>query len=303
MTLNTPRLVLRLAKRRATRVFQAKVDLQDIPRGLGRALDQTLQLMPLDSDLLMAQGEARTRRLNRQLAWSLAFVAGAVNAGGYLAVDYYTSHVSGSVSRAADELALGDTPAGLTALAIVACFGLGAFFAGLLMSLAKRHRFRSQYALSLMVEAILLVVFGFSGYQLHQQQHFYLPVTVILLSFMMGMHNSVVTTISNAEVRTTHMTGIVTDLGVELSRLFYINVGPKTKAKRVVANVHKLKLHALILVAFFAGGLAGALGFKHVGFKLTVPLAAFLVVLAWRPILHDLRVRWRLMKRNLETPH
>lgn len=298
MPFRIPRHMFRLARRQANRALQAKVDLKDIPRGLGRALDNTLDLIPLDSDLLMAQGEARTRKLNRQLAWSLAFVAGAVNAGGYLAVDYYTSHVSGSVSRAADEFALGDSPAAFTALAIVGCFGLGAFVAGLLMSFAKRRRFRSQYALSLMLEAVLMMIFGFSGYRLHEQQHFYLPLTVILLSFMMGMHNSVVTTISNAEVRTTHMTGIITDLGVELSRLFYWNLGSNHKSRRIVANKHKLKLHGLILVSFFGGGLVGALSFKHIGFKMTVPLAAFLVVLAWRPIFHDLRVRWRLMHRH-----
>lgn len=298
MPIRIPARMFRLARRQANRALQAKVELSDIPRGLGRALDTTLDLIPLDSDLLMAQGESRSRRLNRQLAWSLAFVAGAVNAGGYLAVDYYTSHVSGSVSRAADEFALGDHTAGFTAVAIVACFLMGAFTAGMLMNFAKRRRFRSQYALSLMFEALLMLFFGFSGYRLHDQLHFYLPATVILLSFMMGMHNSVVTTISNAEVRTTHMTGIVTDLGVELSRLLYWNLSPSRRSRRIVANKHKLKLHGLILISFFGGGLVGALSFKHIGFKMTVPLALFLVVLAWRPILYDLRVRWRLMQRH-----
>jgi uncharacterized membrane protein YoaK (UPF0700 family) len=151
-----------------------------------------------------------------------------------------------------------------------------------------------------MIEAGLLLVFGFTGSQLNQRVEFYLPVTVILLSYIMGMHNAVVTTISSAEVRTTHMTGIVTDIGTELSRLVYRNRSVRKGVDPVLANRDRLKLHGLILVAFFAGGLAGAIGFKHVGFKMTIIYAVFLFVLAWRPIVRDLRARWRLQRQG---PH
>jgi len=115
----------------------------------------------------------------------------------------------------------------------------------------------------------------------------------------MGMHNSVVTTISSAEVRTTHMTGVVTDLGIELGRALYFDVTRNRRMERVKANWDKLKLHSLILVSFFGGGVAGAIGFKKVGFKVTLFLAAFLAFLAIRPIFYDLRVRWRLLRQPL----
>jgi len=301
MNPSPPRRLLRLARRKTTRLLQTQVELGDLQRGLEntieKTIDHTLDLMPLDSRLLMRHGN-RSQRLNRQLAWSLAFVAGAVNAGGFLAVQTYTSHVSGAVSRAADELTMGNRVLGLAALSIVACFAAGAFCASLLISFGRRHRFRSHYALSLVIEAALLMVFGFMGYRLQYMQRFLLPVTVVLLAFIMGMHNSVVTTISAAEVRTTHMTGIVTDIGLELGRLFYFNRDRNHKVKVILANRNKLKLHGLILVAFFGGGLVGALSFKHIGFKMTVPLAAFLFFLALRPIMHDLRVRTRLLRQS-----
>lgn len=305
MNPSPPRRLLRFARRKTIRLLETQVELGDIPRGIGqtieKTIDHTLDLMPLDSRLLMKHGN-RSQRVNRQLAWSLAFVAGAVNAGGFLAVHRYTSHVSGAVSMAADELTLGSKVAGLAALSIVACFAAGAFCASMLISFGRRHRFRSHYALSLVIEATLLMVFGMMGYQLQHVQHFYLPVTVVLLAFIMGMHNSVVTTISAAEVRTTHMTGIVTDIGLELGRLLYFNRDRNRKMKVILANRNKLKLHGLILVSFFGGGLVGALSFKHIGFKMTVPLAAFLFFLALRPIMHDLRVRTRLLRQpgNLE---
>jgi len=296
--LETPRGMARIVRRRATRLLQTDVGFAGLQRGLERTMDNTLDLMPLHADLLVKQGAERTKYLNRQLAWSLAFVAGAVNAGGFLAVQSYTSHVTGAVSRMADELALGHQALAMAALGIVLFFLLGAFCSGLLINLGRRHRFQAQYALSLMLEGGLLLTFGLMGYRLNELHRSFVPITVALLSFIMGMHNSVVTTISNAEVRTTHLTGIVTDLGLELSRLFYFNVEEDGRNARVMANRDRLKLHGLILASFFGGGIVGALGFKYVGFKMTVFLAAFLFLLAWRPVLRDLRVRFRLIRHS-----
>lgn len=294
--LETPKGIARIMHRRATKFLRTDVSLAELQRGLGRTLDNTLDLMPLDADLLVKRGAGRTKYLNRQLAWSLAFVAGAVNAGGFLAVQSYTSHVTGAVSRMADELALGHKTLAMAAFGILVFFLLGSFCSGLLISLGQRRRFQAHYALSLMLEGGLLLVFGLMGSRLQQVSHLFVPATVALLSFIMGMHNSVVTNISNAEVRTTHLTGVVTDLGLELSRLFYFNVGEDERTGRVMGNWDKLKLHGLILAAFFGGGLAGALGFKHIGFKVTIFLAAFLFLLAWRPVLRDLRVRFRVIR-------
>lgn len=301
MPLREPVRLLHLAGRHTFRLFKRVVEVQFIQKGLentlGKTIDTTLELMPLDGRLLMHH-KNRSQRLNRQLAWSLAFVAGAVNAGGFLAVHAYTSHVSGSVSKAADALTLGNQDVALAALSSVACFAAGAFFSSLLISFGRRHRFRSHYALSLALEAGLLLVFGFMGSQLQGMHRFALPVTIVLLAFIMGMHNSVVTTISSAEVRTTHMTGIVTDIGLELGKLLYYNRDRNPKAKVILANRDRLFLHSLILAAFFGGGIVGALSFKHIGFKMTVPLAAFLFFLALRPIWYDVKVRLRLMRQN-----
>ncbi len=296
--LETPRGIARIIRRRATEVIQTPVGVPDLQRGLGRATRSVLKAMPVDPHLLVKQGEDRDRHLNRQLAWSLAFVAGAVNAGGFLAVKTYTSHVTGVVSRVADEIILGDMAMATMAAGVVACFFAGAFCAGLLINLGRRHRFRSHYAFSLMVEAALLLVFGLMGAHLHTIERFFVPATVALLSFVMGMHNSIVTNLSNAEVRTTHLTGIVTDMGLETSRLLYFNVDEQSRSGPILGNRKKLKLHALILASFFVGGLAGAAGFKHVGYKMTVFLAAFLILLAWRPVFQDLRIRFRWIRQQ-----
>lgn len=114
----------------------------------------------------------------------------------------------------------------------------------------------------------------------------------MLLCFIMGLQNAMITKLSGAEIRTTHMTGIVTDISIELGKLFYWNCSKDdTSAAFVRANRTKLKVHGTMLSMFFAGGVTGAMGFKHVGYASTVPLSGVLITLAIVPLVDDLRAR------------
>ncbi len=236
-------------------------------------------------------------RLTR-LAWILAGIAGAVNAGGFMAVQAYTSHVTGSLSRAADDLALGRWNPALAALSVVLAFFLGALTSGSMVAYAQRRRIHGHYAASLALEAALLTLFGLGGPRLAGSALMGVPDTILLLSFIMGMHNALVTQVSHAVVRTTHMTGIVTDLGLELSRLFYRNRSRDPRLQPVLADRAKLRLHALLLLSFFGGGVAGALAFNSASYPAALPLAALMLALSARPLWRDLRVRWRLWQRR-----
>jgi uncharacterized membrane protein YoaK (UPF0700 family) len=146
-----------------------------------------------------------------------------------------------------------------------------------------------------MLEAALLLCFGLVGSHLALRDTLFVPATVVLLCFIMGLQNAMITKLSGAEIRTTHMTGIVTDIGIELGKLFYWNASNDDPAsKPVLANRERLKVHSGMLASFFAGGVTGALGFKHVGYASTIPLAGVLMALAIIPLLDDLRERpWR----------
>ncbi|WP_179402127.1 YoaK family protein [Burkholderia guangdongensis] len=233
-------------------------------------------------------GKHRSETSNRQLGFSLAFVAGATNAGGFLAVRQYTSHMSGIVSAIADQTALGDVRLVSASIGSLASFLVGAGCSAVLVNWGRRRSLQSQYVLPLLVEAALLLLFGLLGSHLALWEAFFVPVTVILLCFIMGLQNAMITKLSGAEIRTTHMTGIVTDLGIELGKLFYwnrSNVGADAHA--VIANRAKLRIHGTMLTSFFVGGLTGAVGFKHVGYVSTVPLAGLLVTLAIVPVVDD----------------
>ena len=233
----------------------------------------------------------RTDEANRRLGRSLAFVAGAANAGGFLAVGQYTSHMSGVVSSMADYLALGEVGLAGGGLASLVSFLSGAATSAAMINWGRRRALRSLYAMPLMLEALLLLAFGFLGSNLEAHRVLFVPATVALLCFVMGLQNAMITKISKAEIRTTHVTGLVTDIGIELGKLFYWN-DPKMVARRselpVKADRQRLALLASLLAAFFCGALAGALGFKHMGFVSTVPLATVLVALAAVPLADDM---------------
>ncbi|MBV8502435.1 MAG: DUF1275 domain-containing protein [Paucibacter sp.] len=235
-------------------------------------------------------GRRRNRTVNRQLGGILAFVAGAVNAGGFLAVQRYTSHMTGVISAMADNLATGGLALALAGMASLLSFVLGASCTAILINWARRRRMHSKYALALLLEAGMLLVFGLIGANLESSGHLLVPSAVLLLCFIMGLQNAIVTKISQAEIRTTHMTGNVTDLGIELGRLLYWN---RTHAANQVhfvrANRDKLFIHAVILSLFFVGGVIGALAFKGFGFSATIPIACLLLVMAFPPLVRDMR--------------
>ncbi|MBK7050660.1 MAG: hypothetical protein RL710_1105 [Pseudomonadota bacterium] len=231
-------------------------------------------------------GLQRTTENNTRLGVTLAFVAGAANAGGFLAVGQYTSHMTGVVSSIADSLVLGNITLALVGVAMLMAFLAGAMSTALLVNWGIRRALQSAYGLPLLLESVLLLIFGVFGGAMNIAAHLFAPLTVLLLCFMMGLQNAVITKISRAEIRTTHVTGLLTDFGIELGKLLYIN---RTVQKTPVrANPDKLKLQGKLITGFLGGALVGATGFKHVGFVTTVPLAIALLLLVLRPLWNDL---------------
>lgn len=230
-------------------------------------------------------GPERTAAANRQLGFALAFIAGAVNAGGFLAIGQYTSHVTGIVSTVANNMALGRDALVLAALGAAGAFILGAASTALMVNFARRRRLYSEYALPLLAEALLLLGFGVWGARLPLLETAALPLTVALLCYVMGLQNALVTKLSRAEIRTTHMTGIVTDIGIELGKLLYWNTDPNQAPVR--ANWRRLGVLGALLACFMAGGITGAVGFRYIGYLVMLLLSAILCILAIVPAADD----------------
>ncbi len=240
--------------------------------------------------LLHIADRHRTASTTRLLGYLLAFNAGAVNAGGFLLAGRYVSHMTGFTSQVADSIVLGNAALLLAAVGALAAFIAGAAVTAIIVNWGRRHRLRGAYALPLILEAALLLPFGLVGaITLSWRTPFAVPLAVLLLAFIMGLQNAVGSKASAGRIRTTHMTGNVTDLGIELGKLLYWNRHGTPPEAQVRANRVRMRLYGLLIAMFMAGGLFGAAGFKYVGFFWVVPLAALLLALSLPPFLRDLR--------------
>ena len=208
------------------------------------------------------------------LAMVLPGVAGAVNATGFLEVGIYTSHVTGNVARAGIELAESHRDQALLAAGAVGFFLLGVIFAAVMVEFARRQE-RARYSIPLLVEALVLsALMGTTELHLSQRVPF---VWTGLLAFAMGLQNALVTRISGAVVRTTHLTGIATDMGIELVRFTLWSRGELRAQRGGLARLRglyrlfrnrefdRLWLHLRIFTSFLVGALVGPLLYLSLG--------------------------------------
>jgi uncharacterized membrane protein YoaK (UPF0700 family) len=238
--------------------------------------------------MLVQEGPDRRPAADRHLAWSLAMVAGGVNGAGFYAAGFYSSHMTGTVSILADRLAAGSWSLALVSSGIVGCFILGAVVSTLLLTYGQRHRQRGIYALSVLAEAFLLA--GLAAIDLWVAEIHRGPLLVFGLSALMGLQNAIVTRLSDARIRTTHVTGMITDIGIELGHLLYA-VAARMRGRVFTADLTRLKLHVPTVLAFLGGGCLGVLGYKAAGSLVLLGFALLLAGLALPGLLRARRLR------------
>jgi uncharacterized membrane protein YoaK (UPF0700 family) len=214
------------------------------------------------------------KKQNLHLGILLTFVAGAVNAGGFLCVGQYTSHMTGIASSIADLLALAKFHLAFLGLVFLLSFIFGAGTTAILINIAKNKNHSSKLAMPLMLEIVLLLILGLASigdYWLVNLEF----LVICMLCFMMGLQNAMITKISNVRMRTTHVTGLSTDIGIQIGKLIYKFLG----GKEVKINYGNLVMQMSILLTFLFGGLVGALIFINFGFFFVAQLAIILIIL------------------------
>lgn len=158
--------------------------------------------------MLSHNGEKRTLAHNLHIASLLSFVAGIVNISGFLSIKRLTTHVTGHFAFLVEEVFRLNFTAGWVLLLFIFFFFAGSFVSGFLVELLHHKNKSYVYRIPLLLESIILFTLAFSGQFLIQKHP---EILAYALLFSMGLQNSLVTTISNAKVRTTHLTGLFTD--------------------------------------------------------------------------------------------
>jgi uncharacterized membrane protein YoaK (UPF0700 family) len=197
-------------------------------------------------------GRAMISKLPRWVwsgAWALAFVAGFVNAVGLLGFEHQAvTHLTGTTSMFAAAVADLDGPHSLRFAAILGSFVLGTVMSGFIIQDSTLQLGR-HYGLALLLESILLC----SAVPLLQRDSIW---GVYFASCACGLQNAMVSTYSGAVVRTTHLSGMFTDLGIFLGHAL----------RGISYDSRRLRLCALIIFGFFCGGVVGASAFHNLGY-------------------------------------
>lgn len=216
------------------------------------------------------QGKRRTLRHNLKIASLLSFVAGIVNVAGFLAVQKLTTNVTGHFAFFVDEIFKQNFLQGLSYFLYILFFLLGSFFSNFTVEITSKINDRFIYRIPVLVEILILIIVAFYGQKLISN---FPNLLAYSLLFAMGLQNSLVTTISNATVRTTHLTGLFTDLGIELSQLFFYKL-----EEQKLKLYSSIKLRLTIILFFFLGGLFGGVIYAKINLYVLVFAALVLFV-------------------------
>ena len=202
-------------------------------------------------------GKARTTKHNIRIATLLSFVAGMVNVAGFLAVHKLTTNVTGHFAFFIEEINMLQFWNGFIYFLYIFFFFIGSFFSNIIVESVAKRNVRYSYTVPILIESLILFTVAWFGAYL---MNFSPNLLAFLLLFAMGLQNSLVTVISNSIVRTTHLTGLFTDLGIELSQLFFFR--KQVEKKQLKASI---KLHISIIGSFFTGGIVSGLLYSQIG--------------------------------------
>lgn len=223
----------------------------------------------------MLSARAYSFRQKSRLAISLSWIGGYTNVVALIALGTVVSHVTGTTTNLGRTIGSGDFErAGFFAFLLLT-FVTGAALSALLTESARRRGWRSKYVLPISLEALFLTLL------IIQLNHFG-PVqsgvifygNVGLASLAMGLQNATITRISGSVVRTTHMTGIFTDLGLEGVQYFFWwsdkleqfrreRIGRLLKVSRRHPSAMRLLLLLSIAGSFGFGTIAGTIAYAH----------------------------------------
>lgn len=202
------------------------------------------------------KGSSRKLEHNLRLASLLSFIAGIVNVAGFLSVQRLTTNVTGHFAFFVDEVFKLNFWQGLIYFLYIFFFFLGSFFSNTIVEILSKKNDRLIFIIPTILESIILFVVAIFGPFLIARNPNLLAFSLL---FAMGLQNSLVTTISNATVRTTHLTGLFTDLGIELSQLFFYK--QKDQRDKLYASI---KLRLTIICFFFFGGLLSGILYNSI---------------------------------------
>jgi uncharacterized membrane protein YoaK (UPF0700 family) len=247
----------------------------------------------------MLTARAYSFRQKSKLAISLSWIGGYTNVVLFLACGAFVSHMTGNSTQFGLALIERDGTHLLHFGFLLLCFWLGAVSSAFMTESAQRRGVRSKYILPMAAEGALLstlaILLNYQNVTGRHDAGLY-NAMAFLAAFAMGLQNATITEISGAVIRTTHLTGVITDFGLEGVR--YLNwyldrtrgrrwqrSGRVLRISQRHPSAQRLGLLFCVFWSFIFGAVAGGwMHFIYAGTALIPPVAFILwiIVMDWR---------------------
>lgn len=198
----------------------------------------------------------------------LSLSAGAINAGGFLATGRFVSHVTGFATLFGVDIVHHQIAAAFSVLSVPVFFLLGCIIAGLLIDRPiyqnKAPHFdwvMGMSALCLLISAAGGSIFHFDAF-MSNNDIYHVYFLLVLLCLACGLQNAAIASSSGGSIRTTHLTGLTTDLGLGIARIVTL----KHEGKLYESEKRATILRFGSIISFITGSTIGAWIFIKVGY-------------------------------------
>ncbi len=224
--------------------------------------------------MLRSTGVRRTFTHNLLLAVFFAFIAGIINVFGLINLGVFTTNITGHVGELALSVETMRWQESKKVILWIFAFGFGSFTSAVLVNYLQDKMIQLSYALPIGIEIGLLIACFVLNKTPENQ-----AIQILILLYTMGLQNGIVSVVSGKVVRTTHLTGMVTDVGIGLGKLV-LKKGNQIFVRR------SLLLNISIIIMFVTGGIIGTLiTYKYQEKVLLIPIILLISIL-----LYDLKV-------------
>jgi uncharacterized membrane protein YoaK (UPF0700 family) len=198
----------------------------------------------------------RTLKENLLLASSTAVVSGITNVAGMIAFLAFTSNITGHVANLAKHIVEQNFGEIIVFLIWLFMFFAGAFLSSYIVRSLEDKSYYRAHSIPIIIEIIILLFVAVYGHHFYEETQTEREVVIAAILFSMGLQNSLVSIVSGGLIKTSHLTGLFTDLGGDIADWLH----PKVEKTEVVRN--KIYIRFTILGFYFLGGIIGGYFFN-----------------------------------------
>lgn len=230
--------------------------------------------------MLRKYSNSRSIADNIKLGFSTSFIAGMVNVASLVLFFSFTSNITGHYAILADEISNVRWFQVIIVFCWILLFFLGSFLSNFLIIQGTFKSKLLTHSIPLLIEIICFICVGIYGVYFYSETLIETEILVSILLFAMGIQNGLTASISNFSVKSTHLTGLTTDLAIHIS--MYLK--PDNKQKAFV--VEKIKLLSTIVLGYLIGGIIAGSVIHFFQFYVFFVISFFMLFVIFYDVFH-----------------